>query len=49
LPSELENEDCKTIEELIVVMNAINEHQKKADRKTKRKELAKKYGATQRR
>jgi hypothetical protein len=45
----LENEDCKTIEELIVVMNAMAEHQRKGDRKQNRKDVAKKFGGSQRR
>ena len=49
LPSQLDNEDNKTIQELIIVMNAINEHQKKGDRKQNRKDVAKKFGGSQRR
>jgi hypothetical protein len=49
LPSQLDQEDAKTIEELIIVMNTINEHSQKDDRKKKRKELSQKVGGGQRR
>lgn len=39
LPSEVEAEDAKTIEEFLVIMNAIGEHENKETRKTKRAEL----------
>lgn len=48
LPSELEKEDNKTIEELIVVMNAIHEYNQKQERKARRKELARKFGGQRR-
>jgi hypothetical protein len=48
-PSQLENEDSKTIEELIVVINAIHEYEKKNERRQNRKELARKLGVAQRR
>ena len=50
LPSQLEKEDNKTIEELIVVMNAIGEHSKKESKAAKRNEAKQKLGgASQRR
>ena len=49
LPSQLDNEDNKTIEELIVVMNAMSEHSQKGEKKNKRHELSKKVGGGQRR
>lgn len=48
LPSELYNEDSQKIEEFIVIMNAINEHEKKGSRKGKRDELKRKFGASRR-
>jgi chlorite dismutase len=47
LPSQLDEEDSKTIDELIVVMNAVEEHEKKESKAQKRKSLAqqKKGGA----
>jgi hypothetical protein len=48
LPSQLAQEDNKTIEELMVVMNTINEYNQKQERKVKRKELAQKFGAIRR-
>ena len=44
LPSQLDKEDNKTIEELLVVMNAINEHQGKESKKQKREEVKQKFG-----
>jgi hypothetical protein len=49
LPSQLDAEDSKTIQEMIVVMNAINEHQSKGEKRNKRKEVAGKFGGSQRR
>jgi hypothetical protein len=49
LPSQLEQEDNKTIEELICVMNAINEYHSRQNRRENRKELARKLGGGQRR
>lgn len=49
LPSQLEKEDSKTIEELIVVMNAINEFEQKQSRAQKRQALVKKVGGAKRR
>lgn len=47
LPSQLYAEDNKTIEEFIVILNAINEYENKQTRKENRKELAKKHGVSQ--
>jgi hypothetical protein len=49
LPSQLDEEDSKTIGELITVMNAVNEHEKKGDKANKRKSLAQKHGGVKRR
>jgi hypothetical protein len=43
LPSQLEQEDNKTIEEMLVIMNTIAEHDSKANKKQKREEAKKKY------
>jgi hypothetical protein len=48
LPSQLDEEDSKTVSELITIMNAINEHEKKGDSKQKRKSLAQKHGGVKR-
>lgn len=44
LPSQLEQEDNKTIEEMLVIMNTIAEHENKGNRKTKREEAKRKLG-----
>jgi hypothetical protein len=49
LPSQLDEEDNKTIEELMVVMNAISEHETKDDKKNRRKEVSQQFGGSQRR
>jgi hypothetical protein len=49
LPSQLDEEDSKTISELIVVMNAVNEFEQKESKATKRKSLAQKHGGVKRR
>jgi hypothetical protein len=46
LPSQLDDEDNKTIEELLVVMNSINEHESKANKKNKREEAKNKFKGT---
>jgi hypothetical protein len=49
LPSQLDEEDSKTISELIVVMNAVNEYEKKETNKANRKTLAQQHGGVKRR
>lgn len=44
LPSQLEKEDNKTIEEFLVIMNAIAEHDSKESKKNNREDLKKKLG-----
>jgi len=48
LPSQLDEEDSKTISELIVVMNAVNEFERKESKANKRKSLAQKHGGVKR-
>jgi hypothetical protein len=48
LPSQLDKENNKTIEEFIIIMDAINEHETKDSKKAKRKELASKHGGVKR-
>jgi hypothetical protein len=48
LPSQLDEEDSKTISEFITIMNAVGEHEKKGDKKAKREALAKKHGGVKR-
>lgn len=53
LPSQLDKEDNKTIQELIVIMNAINAHEKEEQENIQKKKgrdsLKKKYGGRNRR
>jgi hypothetical protein len=49
LPSQLDQEDNKTIEEFIVIMNAMSEHQSKESRKSRREALKNKHSGGQRR
>jgi hypothetical protein len=49
LPSQLDAEDNRDIQEMITVMNAIREQEKKANRKEKRDKLKQEKGASQRR
>jgi hypothetical protein len=44
-PEELDEQDNKTIEEFIVIMNAKAEHENKKNKKEKRKETANKFGS----
>jgi hypothetical protein len=50
LPSQLDKEDARDIDMLLIVHNAVGSHEKKSERKGKRDELKKKMGGgTQRR
>jgi hypothetical protein len=49
LPSQLEQEDNKTVEEMLVIMNAINEHDSKKNKKQRREEAKSKFGGNSRR
>lgn len=48
LPSQLAQEDNKVIEEMLVIMNTINEHDSKGSKKQRREEAKKQYGGAQR-
>jgi len=48
LPSQLDEEDSKTMNELIVVMNAVNEFERKQESKANRKTLAQQHGGVKR-
>jgi hypothetical protein len=49
LPSQLDLEDNKVIEEMLVVMNAVAEYEQKEDKKAKREQAKKKLGGGQQR
>ncbi|QFG05867.1 tail assembly chaperone [Bacillus phage 056SW001B] len=49
LPSQLDEEDNKTIQEMIAVMSAMREQEQKESRKQKRDKLKQEKGASQRR
>ncbi|AYP68725.1 hypothetical protein BpsS36_00019 [Bacillus phage vB_BpsS-36] len=49
LPSQLYKEDNRIIEEFMIIMETVNEHEKKGDRKNKRDQLKKKHGGNARR
>lgn len=48
-PSQLDEQDNRTIEEFLVIMNAQAEHSNKDNKKNKREELKNKFGSSQKR
>lgn len=48
LPSELYKEDNYKIEEFLIIMNAINEYEKRETKKSKRNDLKKKHSVNAR-
>lgn len=44
LPSQIAQEDNKVIEEMLIIMNTVNEHDSKESKKQKREEAKKKFG-----
>ncbi|TWJ39645.1 hypothetical protein CHCC5027_3558 [Bacillus paralicheniformis] len=46
LPSELYEQDNETIEKFIIIMNALNDTEKKGSRKDRRNDLKQKAGVT---
>jgi hypothetical protein len=49
LPSQLDQEDNRIIEEMLIIMNAVSEYERKEDRKTKREQAKNKLGGGQQR
>lgn len=49
LPDEIDRQDYKDIQELLIVHNTISEHEAKADKKARRAQAVKKHGAGGRR